>query len=228
MGATYQKKITLEDKTLSMKTSREQTRPEELANAVTHGMGIVFALIAMPFVLSASMERGYGLAFLSVLVFGLGMLMVYSFSTMYHYAKNEKWKRRLLIMDHISIYFLIAGTYTPLMIKYLDPLTSTIFLGIMWAMVLVASILKIFYIDRFEMASLILYILMGWMLVFVFKPLLANMPVNVFTWILAGGILYCIGVYFYVKSHKMYYHAVWHVFVLLGSISHFISIYLSV
>ena len=200
--------------------AREQTRKEEVANAITHGLGILFSLIAMPFILSDTLGRGDMLSFISVMVFGFGMLTVYTFSTLYHYTQKERTKEILLIADHISIYFLIAGTYTPLMLKYLSGSTATIFLSVLWGIVFIGSIFKIFFVHRFKILSLILYVTMGWMLVFVIKPLLVTIPSGIFGW-----ILYCIGVYFYVKSHKMYYHAVWHIFVLLGTISHFISIY---
>ncbi|MCB0646157.1 MAG: hemolysin III family protein [Saprospiraceae bacterium] len=205
--------------------AREQTRKEEVANAITHGLGILFSLIAMPFILSDTLGRGDMLSFISVMVFGFGMLTVYTFSTLYHYTQKERTKEILLIADHISIYFLIAGTYTPLMLKYLSGSTATIFLSVLWGIVFIGSIFKIFFVHRFKILSLILYVTMGWMLVFVIKPLLVTIPSGIFGWIVGGGILYCIGVYFYVKSHKMYYHAVWHIFVLLGTISHFISIY---
>lgn len=205
--------------------AREQTRKEEVANAITHGLGVLFSLIAMPFILSDTLGRGDMLSFISVMVFGFGMLTVYTFSTLYHYTQKERTKEILLIADHISIYFLIAGTYTPLMLKYLSGSTATIFLSVLWGIVFIASIFKIFFVHRFKILSLILYVTMGWMLVFVIEPLLVTVPSSIFAWIVGGGILYCIGVYFYVKSHKMYYHAVWHIFVLLGTISHFISIY---
>ena len=206
---------------------REQSRKEEIVNAITHGLGIIFCLVAMPFVLANALEDGMGVTFFSVLIFGIGMLMVYAFSTSYHYTQRKRLKEVLLIADHISIYFLIAGTYTPLMLKYLPTETAYIFLGILWSIVLIASILKVFYVNKYQLASLVLYVLMGWMLVFVIKPLLNSMPMPIFLWIVAGGVSYCIGVYFYVKSHKMYYHSVWHLFVLLGTVLHSVSIFLS-
>lgn len=208
--------------------SREQSRKEEIANALTHSLGILFCVIAMPIILNHTLEKSNWLTFISVFAFGIGMLMVYSFSTFYHYTERKKAKEILLIADHISIYFLIAGTYTPLMLKYLSHNTAVIFLSVMWSIVVLASILKIFYIHRFKIVSLVLYVTMGWMMIFVIQPLIDAIPGLVFGWIIAGGISYCIGVYFYVKSHKMYYHTVWHLFVLFGTISHFVSIYLSI
>jgi len=190
-------------------------------------LGILFCLIGMPFLILMALKHHNIVTFLSVFIFGIGMLLVYSFSVMYHLAKNEKVKRLLNIGDHISIYFLIAGTYTPLMMIYLSKENALLFLGVMWFIVLVGSILKIFFTNRFEFLSVLLYLVMGWMVVFVIKPLLLTVPLPVFWWILAGGLSYTIGVYFFVKGNKKYYHTIWHFFVLLGTVFHYISIVIS-
>jgi hemolysin III len=205
-------------------SNRNQTRNEELANGISHIGGIIFCLIGMPFLILMALKHDNIVTFLSVFTFGIGMLLVYSFSAMYHLSKNEKLKKILNIGDHISIYFLIAGTYTPLMLIYLSQETALLFLGFMWFIVLVGSIFKIFYTNRFELLSTLLYLVMGWMVVFVIKPLLLTVPVSVFWWILAGGVSYTIGVYFFVKGDKKYYHTIWHFFVLLGTILHYVSI----
>jgi hemolysin III len=160
----------------------------------------------------------------SVIVFGIGMLLVYSFSSLYHLAQKEKTKQLLKIADHISIYYLIAGTYSPLMVIYLNKETALVFLGIMWSIVLLGTFFKIFYVDRFKFLSVLFYLLMGWMIVFVIKPLWGVIPLSIFLWILAGGLSYTVGVYFYVKGHKNYFHTVWHFFVLFGTIFHYVAI----
>ena len=203
---------------------RAQTRQEELANALTHGLGVLLCILAMPVVLTLTFKREDLTSFYAVAAFALGVLLVYSSSTLYHFVKESKTKNVLKIADHISIYFLIAGTYTPLMIKYLPHSTAFIFLTTMWCIVLFGTLFKIFFIHKFEWFSVILYLAMGWMIVFVIKPLIHNVPLPVFWWILGGGLSYTIGVYFYVKSHKPFYHAIWHVFVLLGTILHFVAI----
>ena len=203
---------------------REQTRKEEIVNAISHGVGILFCLIAMPFLLIDSFNENQLSIFISVLAFGIGMLLVYTFSTLFHAAKNPKVKDILQIGDHISIYFLIAGTYTPLMVRYLSSKTATVFLGVMWSIVAIGIIFKIFFTKKFKFVSVLLYLALGWMIVFVIKPLIHNVPLTVFWWILGGGLSYTVGVYFYVKSHKPFYHAIWHVFVLLGTILHFVAI----
>jgi hemolysin III len=156
------------------------------------------------------------------------MLLVYIFSTLYQAVRNQKVKDYLQIGDHISIYFLIAGTYSPLMVKYLEAETVILFLSVMWSIVFLGTLFKIFFTKKFKILSTILYLALGWMIVFVIEPLIITMPFSVFLWILAGGLSYTIGVYFYIKDHKMYYHSLWHVFVLFGTIAHFISVYLSI
>jgi len=203
---------------------RIQTRNEELANGISHIMGVLFCFIAMPPLIIIASKQHDLTTVLSVLTFGIGMLLVYSFSSLYHLVQKEKTKQLLKIADHISIYYLIAGTYSPLMILYLNKKTALIFLGIMWSIVLLGTFFKIFYVNRFKVVSTLLYLLMGWMIVFVVKPLWGVMPLLVFLWILAGGLCYTIGVYFYVNSYKKYFHVIWHFFVLLGTLFHYIAI----
>jgi hemolysin III len=206
---------------------RIQTRKEELANGISHIMGVLFCLVGMPFVIAIAFQKHDLITLFSVFTFGIGMLLVYTFSSLYHLVQNENAKRILNIADHISIYYLIAGTYTPLMMLYLKRDTALLFLGIMWSVVLLGTIFKVFYIKKFEFVSVVLYLIMGWMIVFVIKPLWGVIPLSVFLWILAGGICYTFGVYFYVKGHKQYYHTIWHFFVLLGTVFHYISIFIS-
>lgn len=203
---------------------RIQTRNEELANGISHILGVFFCLFAMPFLIVLAYREHNLVTVLSVLVFGIGMLLVYSFSSLYHLAQKEKTKQLLKIADHISIYYLIAGTYSPLMIIYLNKETALVFLGIMWSIVLLGTFFKIFYVDRFKFLSVLFYLLMGWMIVFVIKPLWGVIPLSIFLWILAGGLSYTVGVYFYVKGHKNYFHTVWHFFVLFGTIFHYVAI----
>lgn len=206
---------------------RSQTRNEELANGISHILGVLFCLIAMPFVIATAYRQHDFVTLLSVITFGVGMLLVYTSSTLYHLAKNERTKRFLNTADHISIYYLIAGTYTPLMVRYLNHDTTVIFLGVMWFIVVLGTVFKIFYAKRFEFVSMLLYLVMGWMIIFVIKPLWYTVPSVVLAWILAGGISYTFGVYFFVKGDKRYYHTIWHLFVLLGTVFHYISIFIS-
>lgn len=204
---------------------RIQTRNEELANGISHILGILFCLIGMPFLIVKACEQHNLVTVFSVIIFGIGMLLVYSFSSLYHLTQKDKTKRLFKIADHISIYYLIAGTYSPLMVVYLNKETAMIFLGIMWSIVLLGTFFKVFYVDRFKFISVALYLLMGWMIVFVIKPLWSVMPLSGFMWILAGGLSYTVGVYFYVKGDRNYFHTFWHFFVLLGTVFHYVAIF---
>lgn len=206
---------------------RKQTVQEEVVNTITHGLGILFCLIAIPALIIYSIQKGSVSTVWSVSIFGFGMLMVYSSSTLFHAIKHHPTKRTLQVWDHISIYLLIAGSYTPLVVKFIDNYTATIFLSIMWGIVVIGSFLKIFYTGRFQLASTILYLAMGWMAVFIIKPFLHNIPLNVFWWLLAGGLSYTLGVYFYIREHRQYHHAIWHCFVLAGTILHYVAVYKS-
>lgn len=204
---------------------RSQTLQEEVVNAITHGMGVVFTLIATPFLLEQSSKIGSFNAYLAVLVFGFGMLAVYLSSTLYHAIQLPVLKHRLLICDHVSIFFLIGGSYVPFVHQYTDTQTATIFLICQWTVILIGSILKLFFAGRYEKASLFVYIFLGWSVLFLVKSMLANMPFEVFKWVLIGGLSYSIGVLFYRWDKQKYAHAVWHLCVLGGTIAHYVAIW---
>lgn len=206
-------------------SKREQTSKEELANAVSHGFGLVLGLIAIPFLLMKAMENGGFSALIAAMAFALGILMVYTSSTLYHAVKNRKLKNRLQVLDHISIYFLIAGSYTPMVLAVLPKNQAIIFLSILWGSVLIGTFFKLFFTGRFKILSAAIYLLMGWLAVFFINDILEKISFQNLAWIGLGGICYTIGVYFYMKSNKPYYHSIWHIFVLGGTISHFVVVY---
>lgn len=206
-------------------SKREQTSKEELANAVSHGFGLVLGLTAIPFLLMKAMENGRFSALIAAMAFALGILMVYTSSTLYHAAKNKKLKNRLQVLDHISIYFLIAGSYTPMVLAVLPKNQAIIFLSILWGSVLIGTFFKLFFTGRFKILSAAIYLLMGWLAVFFINDILEKISFQNLAWIGLGGLCYTIGVYFYMKSNKLFYHSIWHVFVLGGTISHFVVVY---
>ena len=207
------------------KTKRSQSPPEELANAWTHGVGLIAGIIAIPFLLDQAFSSTKEWAVLGAFTFWLGLLMVYGFSTAYHAAKNPKKKSRLQVMDHVSIYFLIAGSYTPMILSILKMETAVIFLGIIWGSVLVGTFFKLFFTGKFKTLSVIIYLTMGWLAIFFIQELVEKISWDTLVWIGIGGLSYTIGVYFYVKSEKLYYHAIWHLFVLGGTAAHFVAVY---
>lgn len=207
---------------------RLQTALEEKLNAISHGVGMLLVLIAMPFLILKATHGQDALMIWGVSVFSFGMLFVYLSSTIYHSLTNPRLKRRANIVDRISIFFLIGGTYTPIILHYLPEKTAAMFLTIQWSIIVAGVLLKLFYTGRYEWLSVTLYVALGWMLVFVIKPLSATMPSAIFYWIIGGGLCYTTGVIFYVLENRKHAHNIWHCFVLAGTILHFVAIYKSI
>ncbi|MEP6595922.1 MAG: hemolysin III family protein [Ginsengibacter sp.] len=206
---------------------RVQTDIEEKLNTITHGLGILLSMTSMPFLIIKATHNHDSAMVWGVIIFSFGMLAVYLSSTIYHTIRDPKWKKLANIIDHISIFFLIGGTYTPIIIHYIPEKTATLFLTVQWLIIAAGVVLKLFFTGRYEWLSVTLYIMLGWMLVFVIKPLMATMPSIIFYWIIAGGICYTFGVVFYVLENRKHAHNIWHCFVLAGTILHFIAIYKS-
>ncbi|HSF55382.1 MAG TPA: hemolysin III family protein [Algoriphagus sp.] len=206
-------------------SKRPQTPKEELANALSHGVGLVLGLFGIPFLIQKVIQNGGTEAWIGGIAFSLGILMVYSFSTFYHAARNPRLKSKLQVLDHIAIYFLIAGSYTPMVLAVLNQDKAILFLSVLWGSVLIGTFFKIFFTGRFKILSVVIYLLMGWLAVFFFQDIVERISLEALVWIGVGGMAYTIGVYFYIKSDKLYYHTVWHLFVLVGTISHFVAVF---
>jgi hemolysin III len=204
---------------------RVQSPKEESANAWSHGIGLILGVLGIPFLIGKVLESQNLGSIIGALTFGLGILMVYGFSTAYHAAKNPKKKSRLQVMDHVSIYFLIAGSYTPMILAILTLDTAIIFLVTIWGSVLVGTFFKLFFTGKFKTLSVVIYLTMGWLAVFFIQELVEKISWETLVWIGIGGLSYTIGVYFYVKSEKLYYHTIWHLFVLAGTAAHFVAVY---
>lgn len=207
---------------------RIQTLKEEIANAITHGAGMVFALIAIPALITYAIDKGSQGTVWSVSVFSFGMLMVYLSSTLYHAVQHPKAKFRLRIWDHVSIFFMIAGSYTPILYKYADEATSTKFLTILWVVAAIGVVKKLFFTGRFEALSVALYLGMGWMAVFIVGPLASKIPTTIFALLIIGGLSYTFGIIFYLWKRLAFQHTIWHLFVLAGTVTHYFAIYFSV
>lgn len=205
-----------------------QSKEEETANWLTHAAGVLLIVIFFPMLIGKAMDQGSNGVVWGVIIFGFGSLMAYLASTLYHYVKNETLKRKLRVWDHIGIFMLIGGTYAPIVLQYTKMETAAYFLGVMWSIILVGSILKLFFTGKYEKVSVVLYLFLGWMLVFIYQPIQENMPMEIFWWILGGGLSYTTGVIFYRWEALKYQHSIWHLFVLAGTSFHFIAIYKSV
>ena len=206
-------------------TKRLQTEKEEYFNSLSHGIGFFFGLVGIPFLLFRANDLSNFNLLFACAAFSLGILMVYSSSTLYHLAKAGHRKDHFQKADHISIYFLIAGSYSPMILTVLEEKKAMMFLSILWGFVLIGSIFKFFFAGRFKFISVGLYLAMGWISVFLIRSMWENLSGEILTWIALGGLSYTIGVYFYVKSNRLYFHSIWHVFVLLGTASHFCAIW---
>lgn len=197
---------------------------EERANMVSHGLGLLLFLISIPFLIFHSISTGVFGYYLGSIIYGISLIMLYTSSTLYHSSYHAKTRRRLRIFDHISIYFLIAGSYTPFILTHIQTTAGWTIFIVLWSMVLLGSIVKLFFVHKFKLISTMAYLVMGWLALFIIKPLYVELPRESFYWIAAGGLFYTIGAYFYMKEKMKYNHLVWHLFVLGGSIAHFVAV----
>lgn len=208
------------------------TKGEEIANSITHGIGALISIAALVILIVASAKYGDAWYIVSFTIFGVSLIILYLFSTLYHSIQLPMAKKVLRVFDHSSIFILIAGTYTPYTLTVLrGPLGWTIF-GIEWGLAIIGIVFKAIVLGKYSeledgklgKISTIIYILMGWFVAFSFKKLYAVMPRESFTMLLVGGIVYTAGAFFYSKDKIPYSHPIWHLFVLGGSICHFFSV----
>ena len=197
---------------------------EEIASALTHGLGAVFALAGSAVLITLAAVYGDAWQLGCAIVFGVSLLLLYTASTLYHAIPHPVAKGRLKVFDHCAIYVLIAGTYTPFMLIGLrGPWGWGLFTAI-WTLALAGVIFKLFYTGRFKALSTGIYIAMGWLIVVAIKPMLAAIDGGTLAWLLAGGLSYTLGTYFYHRESIRYSHAIWHLFVLGGSVCHFVAV----
>lgn len=198
---------------------------EEKLNVVSHAFGLALSVFGLILLIFRAVELGGFMPIISFLVFGLSLILLYAASTFYHGATKMKWRRRLNVLDHIAIYILIAGTYTPLAMVTLNGKTGWIIFGVIWGVALIGTVLKLFFTGRFQVLSTIMYVAMGWLVVFAIKPLMENLSSEGLIWLLCGGVAYTIGAILFSFNRIKFNHAIFHVFVLAGSFCHFIAIY---
>lgn len=207
---------------------REYTLGEEIANSVTHGIGAGLAVAALVLLIVKSVMDGGGLLLLSALFFGISLLLEYLMSTMYHALAHEGAKRVFKVLDHSCIYLLIAGTYTPYCLITLMPNGGIWLFFIIWAMAVIGVAFEAFWTFRPRWVSAAVYVVMGWCVVAFLPALYENLVAAGFWLLLAGGLSYTLGAVFYIFKKVKYMHSIFHVFVLAGSVLHFLSVYLFV
>ena len=200
----------------------------EIANSITHGIGIIFGIAALPVLSALAANNNNTIAIVGAAIFGFCFLLVFSFSTLYHAFQHPRAKKVMHIFDHISIYFLIAGTYTPFLLNYMLNVTGITMLCVLWGLTVVGVFFKIFFTGKFNFLSTLVYVGMGWILVFSGKQFFAAIPSNVLIMIIIGGGLYSIGVVFYLWQKFYYHHVIWHLFVLSAAICHYVAVLLMV
>ena len=198
---------------------------EEVMNAVTHGIGALLAVIGLVLLTVFAYLYGEIWHVLSFSIYGTTLVLLYLASTLYHSFTNEKLKYQFKILDHSAIYLLIAGTYTPFTLVPLHGVLGWTIFGIVWGLAMLGILLKVFFVGRFKVVSTLCYILMGWLIVLAIKPLVATVAASGIIWLIAGGLFYTFGTVFYLWNKLPYNHAIWHLFVLAGSISHFIAVF---
>jgi hemolysin III len=198
---------------------------EEKLNVISHGLGLVLSIVAFPFLILKSFNFEGFWQPISFIIYGASMLILYAASTFYHAAKNPKKRRKLNILDHAAIYVLIAGSYSPFCLVGLNSNLGWYMFLFVWLFAFTGIILKLFFTGKFDKISTAMYLLMGWQVMFFIKPLMESITTSGFQFLIAGGIFYSVGAILYSIKKMPYNHAVFHVFVLMGSLSHFIAIY---
>ena len=210
---------------MQQKVQRPYTIAEEIASCSCHGLGIILGIAALAVLTAFASLTGDPWKIVSSAIFASSMIILYSTSTIYHALTNQRAKNILKRFDHIAIYYLIAGTYTPfLLVNLRGPIGWTIF-GIIWGLTILGTILKLVIpTNGTKLWSILLYLIMGWLIVFASKALLENLNTNGLIFLVLGGLFYTLGVPFYMWKSKKYTHAVWHAFVLCGTVMHFFAI----
>lgn len=200
------------------------SKREEIANATIHGIGAIFSIAALVILIVASVMHGTAWHVVSFTLFGSSMVLLYLSSTLVHGFPAGRVKDFFEIMDHSAIYFFIAGTYTPFLFLAIKGTLGWTLFGIVWGLAIAGTVFKAFFVKRFLHTSTFLYVVMGWLMVLGWKPLLENVSAHGLVLLAIGGILYTVGAVFYVWRGFTYHHAVWHVFVLAASILHFFAV----
>ncbi len=200
------------------------SKREEIANAVTHGIGALLAIASLVLLVVFSAINGSAWHVTGFTIFGATLTILYTMSTLYHSLTGSRIKKLFRKFDHMSIFLLIAGTYTPFCLTVLRGWLGWVLFGIVWACAVGGIVLKAFHTGKHEFLSTILYIVMGWMVIFFIKPVYLYMSGIGFAFLMGGGVLYTLGAFFFVRDKIPYYHSIWHLFVLGGSILHFFAV----
>lgn len=207
---------------------KRYTLGEEIFNSVTHGMGSLLSIAGTVVLIVFSAINSDAFAVVSSAVYGASLIILYTMSTLYHSITNEKAKKFFRIMDHNTIFFLIAGTYTPYTLAVLRSPLGWVLFGVVWGAAAIGIVLNSIDLEKFSKISVVCYIAMGWVIIIAVKPLMNSMPFISFALLVAGGIFYTIGVIFYAIKKVKYFHSVWHIFTVIGSALHYFSVFTAI
>jgi len=202
----------------------QESRREEVANSISHGLGFVLAVAGAPLLIATAIRRGTVADVVAVSVFAASMALLYLSSTIYHALPPGRTKNAFHVLDHAAIYLLIAGTYTPFTLGVLKGGWGWTLFGLVWGLAALGVLLKVFAGIRWHGISTAVYVGMGWLIIIAAKPLWDSLPLAGLMWLFGGGVAYTSGVYFYLKKNMRYGHLVWHLFVVAGTGCHFVAI----
>lgn len=201
---------------------------KELVNSIVHGFGIIFGIVSIPILIAFAIKSDNTSGIIGAAIYGFCFLQLFTFSTLYHGIQHAQAKRTLEILDHISIYFLIAGTYTPFLLMYMKNSFGISLLSVLWGLTALGIIYNIFFTGKWKIISTLIYIMMGCIMIVGGRTFFESIPINILTILLIGCALYLIGVVFYLWNKYPYNHAVWHFFVLAAAVCHYVAILLAV
>ena len=218
--------MTMNDQT--SKIYRDLTSGEEIVNSITHGIGALLSVVALVVLIVVAGNHGDALHLVSFSIYGSTLILLYLSSTLYHSFSSPRIKNLFARFDHVSIFLLIAGTYTPILLTSIRGVWGWTLFGIIWGLALVGAVIRSIYLHRFRKLMVAVYLLMGWMFVIAGKQVYLSLPSISLTFLILGGIAYSVGVIFYMWRKLPYSHGIWHLFVLAGSVLHFFAIYFSV
>ncbi len=209
-----------------MKTEpRQYPKTEEILNVITHGLGFLLSIAALVLLVVYASLYGDAWHIVSFSIYGFSLVTLYLASTLFHSARSPKLRKRLNIFDHSAIYVLIAGTYTPFLLVTLRGPWGWSLLGVIWGLAIAGVVFKLFFTGKYDVMSAIVYVLMGWIIIIAIKPMNENLPPEGLYWLIGGGVSYMIGAGFYLLNKMPYNHAIFHIWVLLGSFAHFVAVF---
>lgn len=204
--------------------SHPHSLKEEIASALTHGLGVVAALCGSSVLITLAALHGNAWQLGSAIVYGITLILLYVASTLYHAVPHPGAKAKLKVFDHCAIYLLIAGTYTPITLIALRGNVGWWLFCAIWGLAMAGVLFKLFFTGRFKRLSTLIYIAMGWLVVVAIKPVVDSLSLWSLIWLFVGGAFYTGGTYFYHRENMRYAHAIWHIFVLMGSVSHYLTV----